>query len=182
MSVKDPLYRLFQIEKHPVETLEPLSRQGGLFALVDACDAPEVPVMCQSLGESHAVSLYSGDAATTYSDIAPYLVHVDSEEVLDWLRQHLWETPWGIFVLSPGSNLNALRRHFRQFLMVQDPDGEEMYFRFYDPRVLPSFLPTCLPAEVRVLFGPVTAFGMVGEDGAEVYWWRERRPEESRPR
>lgn len=173
MSTLKPLSRLLDVETRPIEALDVLSRQGGLFALVDACDAPEVPVMCQSLGGSHAVSLYSGDAAVAYSDVAPYLFHVDVEEVLNWLRQQFQDVSWGLFVLAPGSDLEALRKHFRQFLIVQDPDGEKMYFRFYDPRVLSVFLPTCLSAEVRTLFGPVAAFGLVEVGRKEVCWWRE---------
>ena len=166
-------YDLLQIEQHPVETLTTLAQQGGLFALVDACDAPTVPTMCQSYGASWAASLYSGEAAEIYSDIAPYLFHVDVA-LLEWLWQNLWKEPWGIFVLAPGSDLEAARRHFRQFLMVLDPEGEEIYFRFYDPRVLSIFLPTCLPEEVKMLFGPVAAFGMVKADKGMVNWWRQR--------
>ena len=109
-----------------------------------------------------------------YSDIAPYLVHVNTEEVLDWLRHSLWGTPWGFFILAPGVSLDDLCRHFQQFVMVLDPDGEEIYFRFYDPRVMSSFLPTCLSEEVKESIGPVGAFGMVEADSGMICWWRKR--------
>ena len=37
-------------------------------------------------------------------------------------------------------------------------DGTPLYFRYYDPRVLRSFLPTCSPAQLKQMFGPVDAF------------------------
>jgi hypothetical protein len=38
--------------------------------------------------------------------------------------------------------------------MVEDARGKEMYFRFYDPRVLRVFLPTCTAQEAQDFFGP----------------------------
>ncbi len=63
----------------------------------------------------------------------------------NWIVENLWEDPWGIFAVAP-TNLEALRKHFRRFLKVEDPDGKEMLFRFYDPRVLPTFLTTAVEA------------------------------------
>ena len=42
--------------------------------------------------------------------------------------------------------------------MVQDEGGQEYFFRYYDPRVLRKYLPTCTPEEVRSFFGPVRSF------------------------
>ena len=169
----EPSYQLLRVEKCPEETLKTLAAQERLFAIVDACDAPQVPEVCEALGKSRAVSLYSGEAAVMYSDIAPYLFQVDAM-VLDWLQQSLWHEPWGVFVVAPGSDLESLRKHFRQFLIVLDPEGEEMYFRFYDPRVLSTFLPTCLPTEITTLFGPVVEYGIVEDHNGEVCFWRKR--------
>jgi hypothetical protein len=38
-----------------------------------------------------------------------------------------------------------------------------MYFRFYDPRVLRSFLPTCTEPECAEFFGPIGRFVMEAE-------------------
>jgi hypothetical protein len=51
-----------------------------------------------------------------------------------------------------------IRHHFRKFLMVQIENGQEVYFRFYDPRVLREFLPTPIDQELQVFFGPVEQF------------------------
>lgn len=44
------------------------------------------------------------------------------------------------------------------------PEGREVYFRYYDPRVLRLFLPTCTPEEINTFFGPVACFLMEAEE------------------
>jgi hypothetical protein len=40
-----------------------------------------------------------------------------------------------------------------------------MLFRFYDPRVLRVYLPTCWPGELTRMFGPVESFVMESAEG-----------------
>ena len=49
--------------------------------------------------------------------------------------------------------------------MVYDEDGKPLYFRYYDPRVLRVYLPTCNESELKTVFGPVTHYWVEGEDG-----------------
>ncbi len=134
------------------------AEQKRLFAIVDATDTPAVPIKVREVGDSAAVSLYKGRAEEGLFAIAPYLFRVDLE-ILDWITGDLWAGPWGILVLAEGP-LDDLRRHFRRFLVVEAPNGESWYFRFYDPRVLAAYLPTCNDAELAEFFGPVRAFGV----------------------
>jgi hypothetical protein len=117
------------------------------------------------LGEDRAVSLYSGSAEEDYWSFAPYLAKCDND-LIDWIVQNLWHDPWGLFVVAEGP-LDSLRKHFRRFLLVDDPDGEEMYFRYYDPRVLRKFLPTCSSRELGLLFGEIDAFVSGDEAGTD---------------
>jgi hypothetical protein len=128
---------------------------GSVYAILDACDEPRVPQKVSELGDC-AVSLYRGWAEEQYWAIAPYLVVVDSD-LLDWIVENLRDDPWGIFVVAQ-CDLTALRKHFRRFLLVKHPDGRQMYFRFYDPRVLPSFLGSCTAEEAQQFLGPVQWF------------------------
>ena len=57
-----------------------------------------------------------------------------------------------------------MRRHFRTFLKVSSPEGKHLYFRYYDPRVLRSYLPTCNAQEMTTVFGAITAFFVEGEN------------------
>ena len=144
----------------PVTVLEIRSwaERGRLLAVIDATDTPAVPAMAQVMGGELAVSLYKGRAEETLSAIAPYLFRVDAP-TLDWIAGDLWGEPWGFFALADQS-LDDLRRHFRRFLTVEAPDGDSWYFRFYDPRVLVKYLPTCTVAEVTAFFGPARALAV----------------------
>ena len=144
--------------------LATLQESGELFAVLDACDAPAVPLLCEGLGPERSVSLYRGGAEEEYADIAPYLVHVDSAELLEWVVRFSETEGWGILVVAPVT-LEALRTHLRKFLKVQDPSGARVYFRFYDPRVLEIFLPTCDDAQLALFFGPVRSYGVRSPEG-----------------
>lgn len=131
--------------------------RGALYAVLDACDEPRVPAKVKSIRPERAASLYRGAAADELAAIAPYLVRVDAE-LLEWIAGTLWTDPWGIFAITD-AGFDALRTHFRKFLLVDGPEGEPWYFRFYDPRVLARFLPTCDAAQLTDFFGPVSAYG-----------------------
>jgi hypothetical protein len=136
---------------------------GTLFAILDACDEPRVPEKAKELGEDRAVSLYRGWAEQDYWAIAPYLVQVD-ETMLKWIVENLWNDPWGVFATT-SVGLDALRTHFRRFLKIRSPDGQELYFRFYDPRVLLSFVESSNENDVAGFFGPIEAFYAKQSDG-----------------
>ena len=147
---------LLQTTQLSLDALRDLAHSQRLYAILDACDAPSVPDKVEELGETRAVSLYRGMAEEEYSAFAPYLAHADAD-LVDWIAANLWHDAWGVFVVFDGS-LPALRSHFRHFLIVDDPQGEEMYFRFYDPRVLRKYLPTCTSKELAQFYGGIEAF------------------------
>jgi len=107
--------------------------------------------------------LYRGDAAVTMAEVAPYLVALDpASKFTPWLLEKAWGNSWGVFFVAT-VKMEALRAHFRRFIMARLPDGRSVYFRFYDPRVLRVYLPTCTTEEREMLFGPVLRFVMEGE-------------------
>jgi len=62
----------------------------------------------------------------------------------------------------------------REFLRVRDESGKRLIFRYYDPRVLRVYLPTCWPAELDTFFGPISAFITEGEDPGEILEFRNQ--------
>lgn len=142
------------------------------YVILDACDAPLVPVKVRELGD-RAVSLYRGAAERDLWAIAPYLARLDAE-LLDWIVENLWEEPWGI-IISAATDLAGLRKHLRRFLMVEDPDGEQMYFRYYDPQVLPTVLETFAAEESKAFFGPMESIDIPRTDAAFVRYSRRSR-------
>jgi hypothetical protein len=165
-----PAAALLNTRPASLEELRAIASAGRLYAVIDACDMPSVPEVARELGEERAVSLYRGSAQEMYWAFAPYLFAVDGE-VLDWIVAELWSEPWGIFAVSDG-DLEAVRRHFRRFLLVQAPDGEQWYFRFYDPRVIhPLLLSNLLATGMDDILGPGMELGIPVE-GREVSFFR----------
>lgn len=134
-----------------------------LYALLDAAREPSVLKVILESKEEHQ-SLYEGPQGAQLAHFAPYLIRVPQESaLLDTLVQQAWSKSWGVFVTCD-MPLKELRTHFRHFLTVKLPDGSQVYFRYYDPRVLRLFLPTCFPEETTQFFGPVKHFLMEAED------------------
>ena len=146
------------IVESSLESLRLICREEkrNLYAILDACDEPRVPEKAELVGNERIASLYRGAAQRDYWAFAPYLAVVD-ETLLDWIAENLWEDNWGIFAVSD-VDFPSMRKHFRKFLMVEMPDGEEMYFRYYDPRVLKTFLESATTEELSGFFGPIETF------------------------
>jgi hypothetical protein len=134
---------------------------GEVYALLDgACDPRIYPILRYSLVDS--CCLYGGELPRELAEVAPYLVALARPSRLTaGLLAAGWGESWGILLASTAI-LQDLRRHFRRFLRVQDERGRRLLFRFYDPRVLRTYLPTCDAAELRRFFGPVDRYVVEG--------------------
>jgi hypothetical protein len=132
---------------------------GGvsLYALLDAAREPRVVSFLEGLPET-SDSLYEGEKAVELAPYAPYLVEIPGDSPL---AGDLGATAFGksyCVFLTAWASFEDVRKHFRHFLMVETEDGKEVYFRFYDPRVLRVFLPSCTPEEAKRFFGPIRSF------------------------
>jgi hypothetical protein len=137
---------------------------GPLYAVLDAARDPRVLAYLRNT-ESAVYSLYEGAKAQQLANFAPYIVDMhDERSPLEGVVREGWGHSWGVFCASP-EEIPAVRKHFRRFLLVKDEGGKEMYFRFYDPRVLREFLRASSPAEKAAFFGPVTTYLLEGRDG-----------------
>lgn len=138
------------------------SQAKSVYALFDAARDPEILPLLE-VSEEYYMSLYQGDLGTELADVAPYLVSLPAHcALLNTLVSSGWDQSWGVFLTS-SQDFNAVRSHFRHFLLVEDEDGKELYFRFYDPRVLRVFLPTCTKEEAQQFFGQIESFFMEDE-------------------
>jgi hypothetical protein len=133
--------------------------------LLDAC------VLRENFDEAKAKSLlyrslYKGSAAENLADLAPYLFDLSNPYTFgQWYMENGWGQAWGIMIQST-LPFEETYRHFRKFLLVKTEEGQELYFRFYDPRVLRIFLPTCDATQLKEFFGPVDYFICEDEDPA----------------
>jgi hypothetical protein len=109
--------------------------------------------------------LYRGEIPIVLAKVAPYLVELPRESgFLDFLINRGWGDSWGVFLTSTAP-LDELRRHLRRFLRVRDPMGRTLVFRYYDPRVMRTFLPTCSPTQLESLFADIHSFVIENPEG-----------------
>jgi hypothetical protein len=136
----------------------------SVFAILDGASVPGLlPRLHQDQPE--CVCLYRGELAPDLAACAPYLVHLQIETAFtEWITREGWGKHWGVFALS-SSDLRVLRHHFRTLVTVYDPDAKPVLFRYYDPRVLRTYLPTCNREELGTFFGPVNSYVLEDEDG-----------------
>ena len=139
------------------------------YALIDGASCEDLLDRLDEFSPRH-YCLYAGEIEPDVEEVAPYLVELLPEHPFtDWLLAEGPGKHWGIFARGP-DGLRAMRKHFRTFLLVKSPEGKNWYFRYYDPRVLRMYLPTCNAREIAHLFGPVSSYLTETEDGAVVCW------------
>lgn len=137
------------------------------FVILDGARDERIVPELLAAGSVKKSTLYKGDLPPELEAAAPWLVSLERGEsaLCEWLVESGWGEAWGVFFFSD-AKLKDLRKHFRKFLEVKRESGAKLVFRYYDPRVLRVYLPTCTPEERALVFGPVAEFLVEGHDPA----------------
>ncbi len=142
----------------------------GLYAIVDGAIVTGLRQASDDYGID-ATCLLPGELDDKLANVAPYFFSITPRtDFIDWLLETSWGRHGGIFVRSSQSIL-ALRQHFRALLTVYDAKGQPLLFRFYDPRVLQVYLPTCSAEQLGSLFGPADSFWLEGSTAKTVEYY-----------
>jgi hypothetical protein len=139
------------------QQLWPGGSSKDVWMIVDGARDPKI---YWDLTNSHlqCTCLYSGDIPAQLESVAPHLVQLEYDDSSTrTLLRRAWGKSWGVFATSDAA-MHRLRRHLRTLLLVQDWRGKQLLFRYYDPRVLRVYIPTCRPDELKLLFGPIKQF------------------------
>lgn len=141
----------------------------GVWAVLDCARDPKIYLaLLESRLEFRC--LYSGKLPLELEMAAPQLVELlPGNRLTDCLLTVGWGQSWGCLLRA--EDATTVRPHLRNFLKVHDEDGRRLLFRFYDPRVLRAYLPTCTPAESRQFFGPITEWITEGPAGRSLIGW-----------
>ncbi|MBU8898347.1 DUF4123 domain-containing protein [Corallococcus sp. M34] len=135
-----------------------------VYAILDAARDPGILPFVVGKGVRHEC-LYEGPVPRELLDVAPYLVPLQRESPFTReLLERAWGQSWGLFLMT-SEDVPTVRRHLRRFLKVKDEQGRRLYFRYYDPRVMRVYLPTCNEDEREFIFGPLQAWSMEGPGG-----------------
>jgi len=133
------------------------------FVVLDGAISPAVRDLLNLAGVFYQ-SLYEGEKAAELAPHGPFLVELTQGSILTpFLVKAAWGKSWGIFAVAKLS-FDEMRKHLRRFLIVNTEDGKRLLFRFYDPRVLRTFLPTCDSDQRKEFFGPIQLFLAESED------------------
>jgi len=150
-----------------------LAEEGAEICAV--LDGASVPGLLERLDADPSLDvecLFRGQLEPDMAAVAPYLVRLEpGSEFAAWVVGTGWGRHWGSFVASR-QGFRKLRNHLRSLTLIYRRDGTPLYFRYYDPRVLRVFLPTCSPEQLKQMFGPVDAFLAESEAGDAVNIYR----------
>ena len=135
----------------------------SVWAILD-CARDERIYPALRMSQLDYLCLFSGRLHSQVEAAAPYLVELSpTYKFTPRLIEMAWGQSWGVFLrIRDSANL---RTHLRGFLRVRDESGRILLFRYYDPRVLRVYLPTCDPDQLRTIFGPISSYAAEAEDG-----------------
>lgn len=159
-------------DRHPdggraLAGLAGLARGAPLWGVFD-CAQDERLAFWIRAGDAPWACLYAGQIPDELVEVAPHLVRLRSPHPGTLrLFEHGWTRSWGMFFTS-NAPMADLRRHLRRYLRVATEDGRRLLFRFYDPRVLRLYLPTCTPGELEAFFGPMEKILLETPGGFEI--------------
>ncbi len=127
------------------------------FAVLDGAISPAILDLLNQSG-TYYQSLYEGEQSADIARYGPYVAQLQPDRpFLPYLVKAAWGMFWGVF-LGSDQSFEETRRHLRRFLIVDNGSSAKSLFRFYDPRVLRVFIPSCEPAQRKDFFGPVRCF------------------------
>lgn len=134
----------------------------NLYFIVDRAMIDEWPNNLWPLdsGAYNAASLFGESHEPEHTDVAPYLVQFKQPEPLyEYLVEEAEKRSLGVFLAST-KNWQETFNEAQAWLWPQRINGERVYFRYYDPRVLTSLMYCCQDSNMPL---PMSSF-------EEVFW------------
>lgn len=153
--------------------LWPKGPRADVWAILDPARDPK---SYWTLVNSHLnySCLFAGRLPDALEQVSPHLVQLDPEdEFTDYLAAQVGNS-LGVFFQCDAA-MKTVRHHLRKLLTVRDPRGRKLLFRYYDPRVLRVFLPTCDSSELDQMYGPIKAYWTESPEPNQVIEFRRGR-------
>jgi hypothetical protein len=145
------------------------------WMIVDAARDQRIFGLLLECFYSQHTCLFDGSLPPALKVAAPYLVQLDYDDrkTRRFITQ-AWNNSWGV-VLRCDTRPETLKRHLQALLIARDESGNHLFFRYYDPRVLRVYLPTCTPDELRTVYGPINCFYIEDENPNSMFEFRLAR-------
>lgn len=147
-----------------------------VYAMLDGARDEQIEPMVRSSNLPHDC-LYREPLTDSLRAAAPHIIELNANaKFTQQLLKKGWGQSWGIFLIAPPrATLPIVRNIYRKINKVQAPSGQSVFFRYYDPRVLRAYLPTCKPAEIEAVFGSVTEIVLEGEEATQLQSFKHNK-------
>ncbi|MEO6253861.1 MAG: DUF4123 domain-containing protein [Ferruginibacter sp.] len=127
------------------------------FLILDAARLKQNLDEAKTLNPSFA-SLYDGELEAELVNVFPFLFSFrENTEFADWYVKNGWGQSWGVLLHSE-YDMEKTLMHLKKNIVVNTENNKDYFFRFYDPRVLRIFLPTCNAKQLKEFFGPLEQY------------------------
>lgn len=125
------------------------------YAVIDGAQSVSLAYQAKSMGYS-VYTLFTGESAQDFdlASVGPCVIYL--QKPLPFLEN--WVNSIGEnsgILLQTDAEMDVIYAHLRNIFIAQDEKGQDYFFRYYDPRVFNSFLPTCTDIESGEFFGVV---------------------------
>ncbi|MFN7573293.1 MAG: DUF4123 domain-containing protein [Betaproteobacteria bacterium] len=146
-------------------------RQSGAaapYVLINCAGLERGADQLHEAGFERLECLFLGDLAEELRDVAPYLAWSSRmDDAAASVVRHL--SLQQVAILAELRDANAtfeqIHRHLRKFNIVYGADGNPLYFRYADARVLPQVLATFSAEQLEEFLGPMQALYTTTPDG-----------------
>ena len=126
------------------------------------------------------ISLFKGTIDEDLKEVAPYLcsdnfsheaITTEDRAFLETEEQNIHSLIW----LSSDMNINELHTHLQHFLSAKLKNGREALLRFYDPRVVPTFLNMLKAEQAEAFWKEIDQIALWGrEEKQRIIYRREK--------
>lgn len=151
------------------------ARQGArVHAVLDGCVLPDLPGRLKAAECQGWDCLQRGALSAQAAQQSAYVVELAGTAAFtDWLLHEASAAfpGWGLLSVSDRPLL-AVREWARDLNDVRTPDGRRRPWRWWDPELLETLLPTLAPEQLDACFALGQQLVLVGPQ-RWVWWWRE---------
>ena len=160
-----------------------LEKKGSLYCILDGASNKTVYPMLKSNKWDYTCLYkkkihFEGDRMVEeLAATAPYLLLLDPAKMNmeSIIRERLGKNQ--MFFFESSAPKEELHNHCSSMLKAMDEEGKVINFRYYDPRILRVYLPTCTDEELYLFFGDINTIWVEGE-GKEVLEFEKDKKED----
>lgn len=167
------------------EALSGQDSPANLYVLADGRANPGLDQLLAKVPGLSWRNLWEGSVLESYTDIAPYLIHVRQaaleapRELAGRLARRIWMDGASrhtlTWIWSPFS-LDALNEHLKHHALYSTPDKRGFFLHFYDNRILERLRKVWAEPQENDFVAPCNEIWYSDRDFSPIVWRNEKEP------